>query len=80
MPGRLEVQENDPYGDKGCSMSKTNYMSRLEKQKQDLRAKLNAAAPANAENKNPNTNALVPTAPVVARPLSARSNNSAYGS
>jgi hypothetical protein len=42
IPGATEVADFDPFGEKGCSMSKTNYQSRLELQKLQLREKLNA--------------------------------------
>jgi len=42
MPGRLEVQPGDMFGEKMCSMSKTNYASRLAERKEKLMSKLNA--------------------------------------
>ena len=84
MPGHTEAAPGDMFGEGLCSMSKGNFKSRLEAQKEALRAKLNGPQ-ANAENKNPNVEplrAVVPMRPAssqgskIPRPTSALSNNS----
>lgn len=56
--GHTEGPDDDMFGNKSCSMAKTNYASRLEVQKKTLKDKLNGPVAAAHENVNPNLPAV----------------------